>query len=139
MSIELKTPAKSNPTYLLHKSSKEHVSYTQKTKLITSQWAPGKNQPKYTFPVSGTYFVGAQVDGSIGYHQVQIQCYDTNGKFQSSIATQADFSETRRGQMIHASTLCHFFAGQRVEIYVHTDTEGIELDADLWVYCIDED
>ncbi len=139
MSIELTTPAKSNPTYVLHKSTKEHATYSEKTKLITGKWTVGKNQPKYTIPKSGTYFVNAQVKGTIGYHQVQLQYTDVNGKYQGMLACQADYDETRRGRMIQATTLVHFYAGQSVEIYVHTNTEGIELDADLWVYCIDED
>lgn len=139
MSIELKTPAKSNPTYLLHKSTKDHATYSQKSKLITGKWVVGQNQPKYTIPVSGTYYVNAQVNGQIGYHQIQLQYNDVNDRFQGVLAVQGDFDSTKRGRMIQVSALVHFYAGQSVNIYVHTDTEGLELDADLWVYRIDED
>ncbi len=98
-------------------------------KLVTGAWSAGQNEPSWICPATGTYFISGSIAGSIGYHQLQVR-FEKN----EIIANVGDFSETVRGLMVQATALVHLKKGERISLYVHCPTAGIELDADLWIY-----
>ncbi|WP_290451174.1 hypothetical protein [Faecalibaculum rodentium] len=96
-------------------------------KLVTGEWTWGTGHPVWTCTKAGVYFIRGMIDGIIGYYQLKLQ---VNGEVVSSNGCT---NHASGGVMVETSTLVHLKAGDDVKLYLHTDTAGIQLNADLWI------